>query len=432
MSSFVDEVSIQVAAGRGGRGASSFRREKFVPNGGPDGGDGGRGGDVVIHATREVTTLSDFRHNRRFRAVNGGDGSGNKRSGKRGDDCVIRVPPGTMVRNAEGEVLADLDHDEMKFIVAKGGRGGRGNARFASATHQAPRHAELGDPGDEMQLDLELKLIADIGLVGMPNAGKSTLLSAWTRAHPKIAPYPFTTLSPNLGVADIDDVRSVVVADVPGLIEGAHDGAGLGLEFLRHVERTRVLVHVVDASVGVEEARHALVTIHHELEAFDPALAERQTLIAFNKTDVPEGAECAEQLMREFSPSIAIAAITGDHCAAALKEAAEMVAEARAAAAAEAPAAEGDGHRVYRFDSSRKPAMVIPDDDGVLRVHSADLERIVSRTDTNNEESVARLWRRFRRENVDHALRAAGCRDGDTVRVGATEFEFMDEVLRDG
>jgi GTP-binding protein len=286
----VDLARIHTIAGRGGGGCVSFRREKYVPKGGPDGGDGGRGGSVLLQVDVHARTLLDCREQPRYRAENGRPGSGNNRSGKDGEDLIVRVPRGTVVKDGEsGDVLADLVGPSEVFCAARGGRGGRGNARFATSTHQAPRHAEPGEPGEERRLELELKLIADVGLVGQPNAGKSTLLSRISRAHPRIAAYPFTTLEPHLGIVSLDEQRQFVAADLPGLIEGAHQGKGLGLQFLRHVERTRVLVMLVDA--GAEDARGDLATLERELQLYSPALAAKPRIVALSKSDLIAAAD---------------------------------------------------------------------------------------------------------------------------------------------
>lgn len=426
---FLDEVVLDVAGGDGGRGAVSFRREKYVPAGGPDGGDGGRGGNVVVVVDHNETTLSRYRERRRFHAHDGGPGQRMQRTGADADDLVVPVPPGTVVSDAEsGERLADLVRDGERVVVAAGGRGGRGNARFASSVRQAPRVGELGEKGGHRRVKLELKLIADIGLVGLPNAGKSTLLAALTGARPKIADYPFTTLHPNLGVAELSGGRTVVLADVPGLIEGANRGAGLGLDFLRHLERTRVLIHVVDVSGGAEAAGEAIGQVRAEVAAFGEALAARPVVMAFNKLDVPGAAEAADELSAEWPAALRIAAATGEGCAALLEAAARLVARAREEEVAAAPAAgENGGHRVYRHRPRSREVPVVVREGDVFRVLSASVERMVSMTDLESEEAVQRLQRRMRGAGVDEALAAAGCGEGDTVRIGEAEFLWSDE-----
>jgi GTP-binding protein len=281
----VDHARIEIEAGDGGRGCISFRREKYVPKGGPDGGDGGRGGSVVFVVDPHVRTLLDCRERPRYRADRGGSGSGNNRTGKDGEDLVVRLPPGTVVKDAaSGEPLADLVEAGQSWVAARGGKGGRGNARFATATNQAPRRADPGMPGETRSVELELKLIADVGLVGHPNAGKSTLLARVSRATPRIAPYPFTTLEPNLGIAVLDLERRMVIADIPGLVEGAHRGRGLGLEFLRHVERTRVLAFVVD--VSGESPKDELKVLEREIELYQPGLLDKPRVVLLSKADL--------------------------------------------------------------------------------------------------------------------------------------------------
>ena len=315
---FIDEAKIFVKAGEGGRGCMSFRREKFVPKGGPDGGDGGKGGDIVLQADRNLRTLLDFRYKQRYTAERGEHGRGKDQTGRDGSDCILRVPVGTMVRSMEsGEVLADLTVHEQRFVAAQGGRGGRGNTRFKSPTNQAPRHAEPGEKGEARWLTLELKLLADIGLIGLPNAGKSTLLARLSAARPKIAPYPFTTLTPQLGIVRLRDNHSCVVADIPGLIEGAHEGKGLGHQFLRHIERTRLLVHLVDMTVPSENdplSKFEMVT--RELQAYAGALVKKPQLLVATKMDIPSAKEAWER----FQPAIiargfrviALSAVTGE------------------------------------------------------------------------------------------------------------------------
>jgi GTP-binding protein len=297
----VDVAKIHVIAGNGGAGCVSFRREKYVPKGGPDGGDGGRGGTVWLKVGPHVRTLLDCREQPRYRAERGGAGSGNNRTGKNGADLVVLVPRGTVVKDAEtGEVLADLESDEQSFLAARGGRGGRGNTRFKSSTHQAPRRADPGEKGEERWYELELKLIADVGFVGLPNAGKSTLLSRVSRARPRIADYPFTTLEPNLGIVDLGDERQFVAADVPGLIEGAHEGRGLGFQFLRHLERTRVLALLVDVN-SEDPARDAAI-VERELERHSPELADKPRVRVLTKTDLLPPEERANAATRVGMP----------------------------------------------------------------------------------------------------------------------------------
>ena len=379
---------------------------------------------MLIVADSSDPTLSTYRERRRFAAASGRPGEGARRSGRDGDTLVLHVPPGTVVRDGDSS-LADLDRHGASVVVVTGGRGGRGNARFASPTRQAPRHAELGAPGQRRRIHLELKLIADVGLVGLPNAGKSTLLAAVTGAHPKIAAYPFTTLHPNLGVAALDSGRTLVLADVPGLIEGAHRGAGLGLDFLRHLERTRVLVHVVDVAAGADAARAALLTIADEMRAFSTTLAGKPAVIALNKVDVPGAAAAAAEMLAELPGAVRISAVTGAGCAALLDVAAGLAAAAPEAELLAAPALRM--HRIYRHRSVHAPAVTSEGD--AYRVVSEDVERMVARVDLDNDEAVRRLQQRLRAAGVDDALRAAGCSEGDTVRIGEAEFVFTDEAV---
>ncbi len=287
---FVDEVTITVQSGNGGRGSVSFRREKYIPRGGPDGGDGGKGGDVIFETNTARRTLFQFRFKREFRAPNGGYGQGQNKSGKSGTDLILQIPPGTLVFNAEtDELIKDFKDSGESFVVARGGRGGQGNARFKSATHRTPRFAQPGEPGQQFHLRLELKLLADVGLIGLPNAGKSTLLAAVSGARPKIADYPFTTLTPNLGVVQTRWGEPFVMADIPGLIEGAHEGHGLGTRFLRHIERTRILVHMIDAAaIDPGDPLAALRTVNRELAAYAAALACKPQIVVLNKIDLPD------------------------------------------------------------------------------------------------------------------------------------------------
>ncbi len=422
---FYDEARIYVKAGDGGNGAVAFRREKYIPFGGPAGGDGGKGGDVILRVDPHMSTLYRYRRQRHFRAQRGQHGRGKNQHGARGKDLVLPVPPGTVVRDAEtGEVLADLTEPGQTFVAARGGRGGRGNARFATPTNQAPRMAEKGEPGEERWLLLELKLLADVGLVGKPNAGKSTLLAAISAARPKIAPYPFTTLEPNLGVVVFDDYSSLVVADIPGLIEGASQGAGLGHEFLRHVERTRVLIHLLDGLSPDPLADFR--AINEELVAFDPRLGEKPQIVAFNKMDLPEVRErwpaVREALEREGWEVRAISALTGEGCRELLYRAAQIVAETPAAPVVvpEVP--------VIRPTKDPRAFTIEREGDG-WRVRGEVIERVAARTRWGLEEAVQRFQRTLERLGITQALEEAGVREGDTVYIGDVELEWREEGL---
>jgi len=422
---FLDRVKINVRAGGGGDGAATFRREAHVPRGGPDGGDGGRGGSIHLVVDPGQTTLRDFQYRHHFKAVGGGRGEGSRRHGKAGDDLTIPVPPGTAVFDDEtGELLADLVGAGQTVMVARGGRGGLGNTHFKTSTHQAPRHAQKGEPGIERWVRLELRLIADIGLVGLPNAGKSTLLAALTAATPKIADYPFTTLEPNLGVMDLgeDDERRPTIADVPGLIEGASGGAGLGHAFLRHVERTRILVHVVDGSARDAAWDHDVV--REELRAHDPALLDKPLVVAFNKIDLPAAAEAWPTFRaarrKEGLDVLAISAAAGEGLTAFRERIAALLPPAGELGAPPEPA----GVVVHRFDALGDGFAVEPEEDGVFRVRGKRIERVAAQTNFDVEESAERFQRDLVRMGVDAELRRAGIRPGDLVRVGSTELEW--------
>ncbi len=425
---FLDRVRIWVRAGSGGDGAATFRREAHVPRGGPDGGDGGRGGSIHLRVDPGQTTLRDFQHRHHFRATSGGRGEGARRHGKAGDDLVLDVPPGTAIYDdASGELVADLVATGQQALVARGGRGGLGNKHFATSTHQAPRHAQKGEPGQERWLRLDLRLIADVGLVGLPNAGKSTLLAALTAAEPKIADYPFTTLEPNLGVLDLgpDDPRRVTIADVPGLIEGASEGAGLGHAFLRHVERTRVLVHIVDG--GGRDPEWDYDVIRTELAAHDPALLEKPILVAFNKLDLPAASASWRAFRaargRDGLPVVGIAAARGDGIDDLRTELATILPSAEAMAEPPEPA----GVVVHRPDAGGEAFSIVRDDDGVIRVRGRRIERIAAQTNFEVEELAERFQRDLVRLGVDAELRRAGVSSGDSVRFGVVELEWTAE-----
>jgi GTP-binding protein len=407
-SSFVDEVQCNLRGGDGGAGAISFRREAHVPKGGPDGGDGGRGGDVIVVADRNVASLLAFRDHPHRRAASGKHGQGGKRHGASGDDLVVPVPEGTVVRARDGEVLADLvDHGDS-YLAARGGTGGRGNARFLSNRRRAPAFAEQGEYGEEHWLRLEVKLLADAALVGFPNAGKSTLISAVSAAKPRIADYPFTTLEPHLGVVRFDE-HELVLADIPGLIEGAADGRGLGHRFLRHVERARVLVLLLDlASMDGHTPEDQERVLLEELGRYQPDLLERPRLAVGSKADV---ATSAFDGMR-------ISAVTHEGIRELLGTLATMVDAARASE----PVAEG--FAVLRPRESGYS--VVRDDDGVYRVTGRAAERVVAMADLTNEEALAYVHERFQKMGVERALARAGARDGDLVRIGDVELEYVE------
>ena len=422
---FADRARLCARGGRGGDGCVSFRREKYVPRGGPDGGDGARGGDVVLVATRQVRDLAAFLHKPHVRAGAGGHGRGGHRHGAAGRDLRVEVPVGTEVRDDAGELLGDLVAEGQELVVARGGEGGRGNACFRSSTRQVPRFAERGLPGEERWLTLSLKLLADVGLVGLPNAGKSSLLAALTRARPKVAPYPFTTLEPNLGVLDLED-ETVVLADIPGLISGASEGAGLGDRFLAHIERTAALVYVVDAADGPDAATAALGTVRAELVAFRSALGERPAVVALNKTDLVAGGDLDAAVARVWALGwprsvLCVSALSGEGLGALVDEVAALVRTVRAAEAA-AVAVASAARTVLRPGQDRLEAFTVTREGGALRVRGRALERLVAKADLENEEAVAYLQAVFERAGVERELRRAGARPGDTVLVGETEL----------
>jgi GTP-binding protein len=422
---FIDEVRIQVVSGKGGDGVVHFRREKYVPHGGPDGGDGGRGGDVILEVQPTLNTLAAFQFKREFRAEAGARGGGNNKTGRSAPDLVIPVPPGTIVFDDDtGEALGDLVEPGERLVVSQGGRGGRGNARFATSRNQAPRVAEHGEPAQERKLRLELRLIADIGIVGAPNAGKSTLLAAVTNARPKIASYPFTTLEPNLGVAALDGETDLVLADIPGLIEGAHLGVGLGDTFLRHIQRTRVLIHLLDGLA--EDPLLDFAQINSELALFDPALAEKPQLVALNKIDLPEvqarwpeiEAELKKRGAGKEIPPVAISAVAGTNVRPLLYRAAQLLAETP-------PPPPVSETPVYRLESDPRDFAIERTPAG-WRVSGAALERAAAMTYWEHDQSVRRFQRILEALGVDAALRKAGVQPGDTVTIGDYELEWQD------
>lgn len=426
---FFDTAKIFVKGGDGGNGCISFRREKYVPRGGPNGGDGGRGGNVVFLADEGLHTLVDFHYRAHFKADRGQHGRGSNRHGADAPDLVVRVPAGTVVKDAEtGEIIADLMSNGQKLVVAQGGRGGRGNARFLSNTNRVPRIAEKGEPGQEGWLLLELKLLADVGLVGYPNAGKSTLLAACTAAKPKIADYPFTTLQPNLGVVKIDH-ESFVLADIPGLIEGAHTGAGLGHQFLRHLERTRVLIHVVDTA-GTEgrDPVEDYVKINTELSSYDQQLAQLPQVVAANKMDIPEASTNLSRLEKKAADDgrriFPISAATGHG----LKELLYYIVELLASLPAPEKAEKQSEEVIYRLPT-KKEGFHIKREDGMFIIEGHELERLVAMTDFDQDQAVARFQRILAKMGVEKALAKAGAKAGDTVRIGDQELEYYPGLM---
>ena len=448
---FIDKVRIHVKGGNGGAGCMSFRREAHVPKGGPDGGDGGHGGNVVVEADASLSSLIEYRFKHHFKADRGTHGKGSRMHGATGEDLVLKVPVGTVVREyfeeskETGELIADLTHDGERVTVAEGGMGGRGNIHFVTPTRRAPAFAELGEPSQEGWIELEMKLMADAALVGMPSAGKSSLIAKMSAARPKIADYPFTTLVPNLGVARSGDY-SFVVADIPGLIEGAHEGRGLGHEFLRHIERTALIVHVVDLT-GDYEGRDPLEDydiINRELALYADELAARPRIVVANKIDVPGAEEVADRLAErvredsiaaaggdEFAPSpvdpklYRISALTGEGVdglkAAIATKVHELREELRALSEADVQYEHVWEHKREERDKQFK---VVPLGGGVFRVEGPQVERMVVQTDWENEEAIAFLQHRLKRLGVEKALEKAGAVDGDEIRIVGRAFEF--------
>ncbi len=423
---FYDQAKIYIKGGDGGNGIVAFRREKYVPEGGPNGGDGGRGGDVIFETDPGLRTLVDFKYKKHYKADRGQHGQGKGCHGKNATDMVIKVPLGTIVKDADtGAILADMVEEGQRFIVAKGGRGGRGNARFATAKNRVPTLAENGEPGVERWIYLELKLLADVGLVGFPNAGKSTFISRVSSAKPKIADYPFTTITPNLGVVYLTDGDSFVVADIPGLIEGAHEGTGLGHEFLRHVERTRLLLHIVDmAGVDGRDPVDAINIINNELTKYSINLANRPQLLVANKMDLPSAAENLEKVEKAF-PHLeihSVSAATGKG----IDELIVVVAEKIKGLEPWAPEVkvEEEVHHIA-FDKEQE-RFKIEQDNGVYVVMGKEIERHFAMTNFDNEESLKRFQNIIKVMGIEDALKELGAKEGDVVRIKDLEFELID------
>ncbi|WP_404347064.1 GTPase ObgE [Sutcliffiella horikoshii] len=426
---FVDQVKIYVKGGDGGNGMVAFRREKYVPDGGPAGGDGGKGADVILQVEEGLRTLMDFRYKRHFKATRGEHGMSKNQHGRNSESMIVKVPPGTVVMDDDTkETLADLTEHGQQYVVAKGGRGGRGNSRFATPRNPAPEVAENGEPGQERYVVLELKVLADVGLVGFPSVGKSTLLSVVSAAKPKIAEYHFTTIVPNLGVVETEDGRSFVMADLPGLIQGAHEGVGLGHQFLRHIERTRVIIHVVDMG-GLEgrDPYEDYKTINEELKEYNMRLTERAQLVVANKMDMPDAEENLEIFKQQLGDDVKVFPISA-LTRSGLRDLLYAVAD-ELETAPEYPLYEEEAIEqrvVYTHEKEELPFMISRDPDGAFVLSGEKLEKLFIMTNFNHEESIKRFARQLRGLGVDEALRERGARDGDIVRLLKYEFEFVE------
>ncbi|HGC8151533.1 TPA: GTPase ObgE [Streptococcus agalactiae] len=437
MSMFLDTAKISVKAGRGGDGMVAFRREKYVPNGGPWGGDGGKGGSVIFKVNEGLRTLMDFRYNRNFKAKAGEKGMTKGMHGRGAEDLIVSLPPGTTVRDATtGKVITDLVEHDQEFVVARGGRGGRGNIRFATPRNPAPEIAENGEPGEERELQLELKILADVGLVGFPSVGKSTLLSVVSAAKPKIGAYHFTTIVPNLGMVRTKSGDSFAMADLPGLIEGASQGVGLGTQFLRHIERTRVILHVIDMSASEgRDPYDDYVSINNELETYNLRLMERPQIIVANKMDMPDSEEnlaaFKEKLAANYDefddmPMIfPISSLAHQGLENLMDATAELLANTEEFLLYDETDMQED-EAYYGFNEDERPFEITRDDDATWVLYSDKLEKLFVMTNMERDESIMKFARQLRGMGVDEALRERGAKDGDIVRIGNFEFEFVD------
>ncbi|MCM3742151.1 GTPase ObgE [Oceanobacillus luteolus] len=425
---FVDQVSVYVKAGDGGNGLVAFRREKYVPMGGPAGGDGGNGSDIIFEVDEGLNTLMDFRYKRHFKGKRGENGMSKSMHGKNSEPLILKVPPGTVVIDEDTEeVIADLTEHQQQAVIVKGGRGGRGNIRFATPRNPAPEIAENGEPGEERNIRIELKVIADVGLVGFPSVGKSTLLSVVSAAKPKIADYHFTTLAPNLGVVDTGDDRSFVMADLPGLIEGASEGVGLGHQFLRHIERTRLIVHVIDmAAIDGRDPYEDYMTINEELKTYNERLVTLPQIIVANKMEMPEAQENLPHFKDKLGEDIdvfEISAITRQG----LKELIFAIADKLDSIPRIKPNIEEKEETVvYRHHKKEDDFRITRNPDGSFVLHGEKLEKLFKMTDFTREESQQRFARQLRGMGVDEALRKRGAKDGDTIHLLDLEFEFIE------
>jgi GTPase len=428
---FVDQTKIYVKGGDGGNGMVAFRREKYVPMGGPAGGDGGKGADVVFEVNEGLRTLMDFRYQRHWKAPRGEHGMSKNQHGKNAKDMIVKVPPGTVVMDAETkEVIADLVENGQRAVIAKGGRGGRGNSRFATPSNPAPELAENGEPGQERDVILELKLLADVGLVGFPSVGKSTLLSVVSSAKPKIAEYHFTTIVPNLGMVETEDNRSFVMADLPGLIEGASEGVGLGHQFLRHIERTRVIVHVIDmAAIEGRDPYEDFLTINKELEEYNLRLTERPQIIVANKMDMPDAEEnlqkFKEQLEEDF-PIFPISALSRKGLRELLFAIADKIEQTPEFPLDHEEEDTGVNRVLYKHEADPEAFYITREPDGSFVISGEKVEKLFKMTNFQTEESIRRFSRQLRGLGIDDALRKKGAKDGDTVKLLEFEFEFVE------
>jgi GTP-binding protein len=424
---FIDQARIFVSGGDGGNGCVSFRHEKYKPKGGPDGGDGGNGGNVILRIDKGLRTLMDFHYHRHFKAQKGEHGKGDNKHGKGGEDKVLKIPPGTVVKDEDGNVLCDLVEEGQEYAVALGGMGGRGNARFVTSTRQVPSFAEKGEPAEKRWVFLELKLLADVGLIGYPNVGKSTLISHISAARPKIADYPFTTTVPNLGLVSLPDERSFVVADIPGLIEGAHKGVGLGHDFLRHIDRTAILVHIIDLS-GLERKNPVkdFEVVINELELYDPSLVSRPQIVVGNKLDLPSARENLPQVEAYFKKKrylfFPISAVTGQGVQQLVYALADELDKSKKG---DEVKAQPKTHEIIKYAPLAKEFTIEKKEEGVFLVRGGYIERLVNMTDLENEEAVAYLQKRFEEIGLEDKLLECGAKAGDIIKIAEMEFDFQ-------
>jgi len=423
---FIDDVIIKVKAGNGGNGVVAFRHEKYVPLGGPSGGDGGNGGSIIFVGDEGLTTLLDFRYQKKIISENGQSGMSKNMFGRNGENTYIRVPIGSVIYDYEkNRIIGDITKNKQELLIVSGGKGGKGNARFATSRVTAPEICERGEPGEEKLIKIELKLLADVGLVGFPNVGKSTLISALSKAKAKIADYPFTTLVPNLGVVQVPDGRSFVMADLPGLIEGASSGLGLGHKFLKHIERTRVIVHLLDASKNDEnEILSNYLIINKELEKFNPKLLERPMVVALNKIDILNNREVVERIKKGIDkPIIEISAYTKENLDKLLYIIADLLVNSPITTFEDKTI---DNFVEYKFEKDEKKFIIKKESDGVYNIEGIELKKIFDQTDFSKETNAKIFARKIRSMGVDDELRKLGVQNGDIVRIFGYEFEFME------